>query len=181
MKFLDRKKKPVRLTSIDFGVRVMLLKRYFLACGLMLLSGVVLAAEVDLASLRAQAEAGDAYAQLNLGAAYDNAPAAERDIEQAIHWYQRAAEQGVAEAQFNLAHLLVEEEISASAAAEWMQKAAEQGMADAQYLLGVIYAEGIGVEMDDTKAKLWLKRAIAKGHEEAAQFMADFYQQGEAQ
>lgn len=159
----------------------MLLKRYFLCCGLLLLSGALLAAEPDLAALRAQAEAGDAYAQLNLGAAYDNAPAAERDIEQAIQWYQRAAEQGVAEAQFNLAHLLVEEEISAAAAAEWMQKAAEQGMADAQYLLGVIYAEGIGVEMDDVKARLWLQRAIAKGQEEAAQFMAEHYRQGGAQ
>lgn len=157
------------------------MKRYSLWCCLMLLSGSLLAAEIDLAELRAKAEAGDAYAQLNLGAVYDNAPAAERDVKKAIHWYQRAAEQGVAEAQFNLAHLLVEEEISASTAAEWMQKAAEQGMTDAQYLLGVIYAEGIGVEMDDAKAKLWLKRAISKGHEEAAQFMADFYQQGGAQ
>lgn len=153
----------------------MLLNRRSLWLCLMLLSGPLLAAGTDLEALRAQAESGDANAQLNLGAAYDSAPAAERDVEQALHWYQLAAEQGLAEAQFKLAHLLVEEEISASAAAEWMHKAAEQGMVDAQYLLGVIYAEGLGVEMDDAKAQIWLERAIAQGQEEAAQFMADHY------
>ncbi len=156
----------------------MLLNRHFLFFCLMLVSSSLLAEGVDLAALRAQAEAGDAYAQLNLGAAYDNAPAAERDIKQALHWYQLAAEQGLAEAQFNLAHLLVAEEISATAAAEWMHKAAEQGMADAQYLLGVIYAEGLGVEMDDDKALMWLERAIAKGQKDAAQFLAEHYHQG---
>lgn len=159
---------------------IMLLKHLSLLCGFMLLSGSLLATGgADIATLRAQAEAGDAYAQLNLGAAYDNAPAAERDVKQALHWYQLAAEQGVAEAQFNLAHLLVEAELSAELAAEWMHKAAEQGMADAQYLLGVIYAEGLGVEMDDAKAKLWLQRAIAKGQDDAALFMTEHYQQGE--
>lgn len=142
---------------------------------LFMFSALLLAAEVDLEALRTQAGAGDAYAQLNLGAAYDNALGVERDIEQALHWYQLAAEQGLAEAQFNLAHLLVAEEISAVAAAEWMHKAAEQGMADAQYLLGVIYAEGIGVAMDDDKARLWLQRAIGQGQADAAQFMKEHY------
>lgn len=153
----------------------MLLKRGSLWLFTMLLSAALLAAEVDLKALRAQAEAGDAYAQLNLGAAYDNAQGLERDVEQALHWYQLAAEQGLAEAQFNLAHLLVEEEISTVAAAEWMQKAAEQGMADAQYLLGVIYAEGIGVAMNDARARQWLQRAIDQGQADAAQFLKDHY------
>jgi len=153
----------------------MYLKRYSLWLFLLLLSGPLLAAGIDIEALRAQADAGDAYAQLNLGAAYDNALGIERDIDQALHWYQRAAEQGLAEAQYNLAHLLVEEEISTVAAAEWMQKAAEQGMADAQYLLGIIYAEGIGVAMNDGKARIWLQRAIDQGQADAAQFVKDHY------
>jgi hypothetical protein len=56
-----------------------------------------------------------------------------------------------------------------------MQKAAEQGMPDAEYLLGIIYAEGIGVEVDDARARLWLQRAIEQGQSDAAQFMKDHY------
>jgi hypothetical protein len=129
----------------------------------------------DIAALKQRADSGDAWAQLNLGAAYDNGLGTERDVDRALFWYQLAAEQGLAEAQFNLAHLLVEEEISSVAAAEWMQKAAEQGMPDAQYLLGIIYAEGIGVEVDDARARLWLQRAIEQGQSDAAQFMKDHY------
>ena len=47
---------------------------------LFLFCGQLLAAEVDFKTLRAQAEAGDAYAQLNLGAAYDHATGEKRDI-----------------------------------------------------------------------------------------------------
>jgi TPR repeat protein len=151
----------------------MLLKRLLL-CLFLLLPGL-LHAEGDLDTLRTQAEQGDAWAQLNLGAAYDNGIGTPRDVEQAIHWYQKAAEQGLAEAQFNLAHILVDEDISATAAAEWMAKAAAQGMVDAQYLMGVIFAEGIGVARDDDEARRWLQRAIDQGHAEAAQFMKEHY------
>jgi len=142
---------------------------------MLLLASALHAAEPDLETLRQHAERGDAWAQLNLGAAYDNGMGVERDLNQALHWYQMAAEQGLAEAQYNLAHLLVSEELSSAVAAEWMRKAAEQGMADAQYLMGVIYAEGIGLEVDDVRAVEWLKRAIAQGHEEAARFLRETY------
>lgn len=126
---------------------------------------------MDIAQLMRGAAEGNAYDQLNLGAAYDKGIGVEQDVNKAVHWYRKAAEQGVPEAQFNLAHLLVEAEISASEAAMWMLKAAEQGMADAEFLMGIIYAEGLGVEMDREKALLWLNKAIAKGHADAAQFL----------
>ncbi len=134
---------------------------------------VTFAAEVDIGTLQKDAAAGDAYAQLNLGAAYDNGIGVARDIEQALLWYEKAAEQGVAEAQFNLAHLLVAEELSAAVAAQWMLKAAEQGMSDAEYLMGVIYAEGIGVEMDRAEARRWLQQAVQKGNLEAQRFLKE--------
>jgi TPR repeat protein len=44
-------------------------------------------------------------------------------------------------------------------------------MTDAEYLLGVIYAEGIGVEVDAAKAHIWLQKAVAKGHAEASRVL----------
>ncbi|MFO7593868.1 MAG: tetratricopeptide repeat protein [Pseudomonadota bacterium] len=142
---------------------------------ILLLSVPLQAAEPDLTQMQQQAEQGDAWAQLNLGAAYDNGLGVEQNVEQARHWYQKAAEQGLAEAQFNLAHLLVTEEEQSALAAEWMLKAAKQGMADAQYLMGVTYAEGIGVEENEEKAIAWLQKAIAQGHEDAATFLKQSY------
>jgi len=156
--------------------------RWMMVIAVVSIFSLPLAAEVKGASpqqfkqLLQQAAAGDAYAQLNVGAAYDNGLGVDRDIDKALFWYQKAAEKGVAEAQFNLAHLLVTQELSATTAAEWMRKAADQGMVDAEYLMGVIYAEGLGVEMDKAEARRWLKKAIAKGHDEAAQFLREMDQ-----
>ena len=142
------------------------MRTFFALLCLLFVAALPLQAEqsMDIAKLQKDAEAGDALAQLNLGAAYDNGMGVKRDIEQALIWYQKAAEQGLAEAQFNLAHLLVTEEISTVAAAEWMLKAAEQGMVDAEFLMGVIYAEGIGVEIDPVESRRWLEKAANKGH-----------------
>lgn len=147
------------------------MKRILLLLAALLLAAPVLAADVDINALQSKAAKGDAVAQLNLGAAYDNGLGVERDVDKAIEWYRKAADQGLAEAQFNLAHILVSEDISTVGAAEYMLKAAEQGMADAQYLMGVTYAEGIGVEPDEEKARLWLKRAVAQGQKDAAKFL----------
>ena len=144
--------------------------RYLLVLLLGLWTANVLS-DMDPAALRALAETGDAMAQLNLGAAYDHGKGVERDLEQALYWYQQAAEQGLAEAQFNLAHLLAESEISEVAAAEWMAKAAAQGMLDAQFLMGVIYAEGLGVAQDPQRAREWLQRAIDAGHDDALDYL----------
>ncbi len=147
------------------------MKRIFLLLAALLIAAPVLAADVDIDALRKKAEQGDALAQLNLGAAYDNGMGVPRDVDKAIEWYKKSADQGLAEAQFNLAHILVAEDISAVGAAEYMLKAAEQGLPDAQFLMGVTYAEGLGVEPDEEKAKIWLNRAIAQGQKDAAKFL----------
>ena len=67
-----------------------------------------------------------------------------------------AAEQGHAEAQFNLGVMYdngqgVKQDYFK--AFEWYQKAAEQGLAYAQYNLGNMYYNGQGVRQNYTKAK----------------------------
>ena len=83
-----------------------------------------------------------------------------------------AAEQGVAEAQYNLAMRydkgdgLPQDKAKAVA---WYTKAAEQGDDDAQYNLGVSYFYGDGCGQDRVKSlRLW-RLAAAQGNREAAE------------
>ena len=52
--------------------------------------------------------------------------------------------------------------------AEEFLQAAIQGDVDAQYGMGLIYAEGRGVEQDEAKSFYWLTRAIEQGDNGAA-------------
>jgi TPR repeat protein len=48
-----------------------------------------------------------------------------------------------------------------------IREAAERGEVDAQYAMGLIYAEGRGVEIDLARAHFWLSLAIAQGDQDA--------------
>ena len=87
-----------------------------------------------------------------------------------MEWYERAAEQEHADAQFRLGILYAEGRGVArrddAKAVEWYERAAKQGHADAQFRLGILYAEGRGrgVARDDAKAVEWYERAAKQGH-----------------
>ena len=77
--------------------------------------------------------------------AYANNEGVPKDEAEAIRWYQKAADQGYAKAQFALGNVyeyglgVPKDEVEA---ARWCRKAAEQGLASAQYVLGLTYALG---------------------------------------
>jgi len=48
-----------------------------------------------------------------------------------------------------------------------IREAAERGEVDAQYAMGLVYAEGRGVEIDLAQAHYWLSLAIAQGDRDA--------------
>ena len=50
-----------------------------------------------------RSEQGDATAQFNLGMLYENGEGLAQDYAEAVRWYRKAADQGVIEAQYNLA------------------------------------------------------------------------------
>ncbi|MCN7433990.1 sel1 repeat family protein, partial [Escherichia coli] len=67
---------------------------------------------------------------------------------QAKDWYEKAAEQNFANAQFNLGMLYYKGEgvkQNFRQAREWFEKAASQNQPNAQYNLGQIYYYGQGV------------------------------------
>ena len=83
---------------------------------------------------------------------------------------EKAAEQGDADAQFDLGYMYVVSKgvpENDAEAIKWWRKAAEQGHADAQYELGVAYANGWGVPEDKAEALKWWRKAAEQGHKNA--------------
>ncbi|MCU7959244.1 MAG: sel1 repeat family protein [gamma proteobacterium symbiont of Bathyaustriella thionipta] len=130
---------------------------------------------MPLTQIQEAAQAGDHWAQLNLGAAWDNGllglPV---NAGKAAYWYGQAAQAGIAEAQFNLAHLMVTHAEIAGGAEQariWFHKAAEQNLPDAQFLLGIMLAEGAGGAVEVDKAVYWLQLAASAGQQDAADYL----------
>ena len=91
------------------------------------------------------------------------------DGTKAVEWFRRAAEQGHADAQYELGlryyygyyYSVDAIEQDDEEAAQWIQKAAEQGHSRAAWWLGDLYAYGRGVAKDTDRAEHWYRRAFA--------------------
>ena len=97
------------------------------------------------------------------------------DVTAAVRELKPLAEQGNAEAQFNLGSLYYQGwgvPQDYKEAAQWMRKAAEQGHVFAQVTLGSLYAEGVrgAIEKDYPQALMWFIFAAAQGDIEAMEF-----------
>jgi uncharacterized protein len=104
------------------------------------------------------------------------------DYVRAAEVWTALAEQGDAEAQYELAFLhyagLGVPEDQAEAARLY-RLAAEQGMAEAKLWLGFLYQVGLGVEEDPTEAARWYALAAAQGNEHAQASLGGMYEVGE--
>jgi TPR repeat protein len=108
-----------------------------------------------------KAEQGNPYAQNELGLRYKNGVCLEKKYEKSIDYLNRAAEQGSAEAQFNLATLLSEGVHKDEAQAlEWATLSAKQNYAKSQWLLASMLLTRNAEEED---AKLWAMQAATNG------------------
>ena len=91
-------------------------------------------------------------------------------------WLIKAAEQGIAEAQYFLGEIYVNK--SPAEAVKWLRKAAEQEYYPAQSELGSCYWRGLGVEQDDDEAVKWCRKAAEQGHPVAQGTIGYFYWKG---
>lgn len=87
----------------------------------------------DLAALTAKAEQGDVVAQFHLGGLYWHGRGVVADFDQAGRWYRKAAYSG---------------------------EALTQGYAPAQVALGMMYATGVGAELNLVQAHAWWNIAL---------------------
>ena len=96
--------------------------------------------------------------------------------------YRKSAEQGDADAQFNLGRCYyngqgVDKDYTQ--AVYWYRKSAEQGQAGAQNNLGVCYESGRGVEKDLTQAVHWYRKSAEQGDADAQNSLGECYYRGE--
>ena len=94
---------------------------------------------------------------------------------------RQAAEDGDAEAQYNLGLMYAKGEGVAEddrEAVKWTRLAAEQGLAAAQFNLGLMYDKGEGVAEDDREAVKWYRLAAEQGLAAAQYNLASMYARG---
>jgi uncharacterized protein len=142
-------------------------------------------------NLRA-AELGDARAQNNLGAMFQDGVGVYRNYNEALKWYRMAASGGNVQAQKNLGDLY--EDISVPSmcrdpesgnvslgcfwvrdpndpndieAVKWYLRAAEKGHAGAMTNLARMFSLGYGAKKNCAAARIWLNKAASAGNEAA--------------
>ena len=103
------------------------------------------------------------------------------DYAAALKEWRPLAEQGHANAQFNLGVMYengwgVPEDHAE--AVRWYRPAAEQGHTKAQFNLGVMYDRGQGVPQDYAEARRWYHLAAEKGHALAQAKLGFLYETG---
>ena len=126
------------------------------------------------ARIRQAAEAKNSEGEATLGYFYENGIGTRTDGKQAASWYERAAKQGLAYAQYRLGKMyeegldLAKDEV---AAAKWYGLAAEQGYVQAQIALGVMQLGDYSGEKTPDSACSLLQEAAKKG-DRVAQYYA---------
>jgi len=118
------------------------------------------------------ATAGHPLAQVGVATLYYGGLGVVLDYRLAFDWYSKAAEQGVAQAEYMSGAMyrdgrgVEQDEIKAAAL---FRKAAEHGIQGAQYSLGLIYLKGSGVARDYAEAYYWFSLAASAQGKDKAQ------------
>jgi TPR repeat protein len=135
----------------------------------------------DVKAAMSGALAGDPLSQARWGQFLYSGRGCPVDKAEAATWLRRAADQGIAEAQYSLG-LLYERgdgvEQNNMRAAHWYLQAATQGYALAQNALAELYHEGRGVAQDYAVALKWYESAADQGVASAAYNAGYLYFQG---
>ena len=131
--------------------------------------------------VKAQADKGNAQAQLQLGSFYVNGIGVAPDAGKAFKWHRKAAEQGLASAQYQVGLDYANGDgvkQSRAEATHWFRAAAEQGFGQAQLELGLCYLEGRGIGQNEVEALKWFRSASGRGLANADYEIGNCYLQG---
>lgn len=135
-----------------------------------------------LQPLQTQAFAGVPEAQHDLAAIYTaGRGGVTQNFEKAAQWFREAADNGVANAAYNLGVLYhqglgVDKDLDR--ALYWYRNAAKQNHPEAEYNLGIAHIEGIGTVYDAPLAAAYFEAAANQGVVEAAYNLGLIYENG---
>lgn len=124
----------------------------------------------DFPLLQQQAENGDAAAQMELATCFRQGRGIRRNMEQAVHWLQKAAEQEVPEALYQLGRCAEDGngmQQDDRTAVSYYHAAAQAGYAEAQYAYGICLLGGIGCAVDCDEAEKWMELSARQGNPHA--------------
>lgn len=129
-----------------------------------------------------RANNGDAAAQALLAEIYARGLGVGRDVEVAAYWYEKAAEQGVPEAQFQYALLLLQQSSKNSTeylqATELMKTAADGGNGQAQFNYAQLLLSQRPGSAGQVSAFKYFKSAAENGVVDAQYALSQYYLQG---
>ena len=131
---------------------------------------------------RRGAELGDISSQTHLAEMYLEGWGVERDLQQALRWYQPAANQRYPLAEYKIGLIYQRGDRTVprdrAKAITWFRKAADQGFARAQNDLGYAYEQGLGVRRNLQAAADWYLKAAKQGWGKAQINVALLYERG---
>ena len=105
---------------------------------------------------------------------YANGRGVDKDEVLALDWYKKAADQGLADAQYAMSYAYRKGAgvaPSETEALKWLRKAAEQNHPESMFHLGNAYVDGLGVDKDEMRALSWYCKAAQAGHEAAREII----------
>lgn len=118
------------------------------------------------------AELGNEEAMMALADYYYYGHGMAKDLEMAIYWYEKVAQNDNTTAMYNIGICYMQDSDirDYDKSVEWMTNAAEHGHLNAQYTLGrlYLYSDGTIVAMNPNKGIEWLSKAHDNGHNKAA-------------
>lgn len=124
------------------------------------------------------AEAGNVESQYALSEIFLAGRYIEQDVDQALKWLFKAANQGCARAQHELGVCYSKEGMGLVVddvqSVFWHRKAAEQNYAASQYALGLKYFYGFGTGKDIAQALDWIRQAAINENVTAKDFLESF-------
>ena len=122
---------------------------------------------MDIKNLKIKAENGHPESQFQLALKYCFGIGVMKSEQTALFWFKKAAMQGHAGAQFQIACSLLDKKKTHKEGMEWLKKGAMQGHTDSQKLL----ATKLFIKGDSEEGLKWLRKAANHGDEEAQRLL----------